>query len=296
MEEEDICHKSANKLLVVSSHIKQEASKATTTSQQQQTYCYKSFFYPEQRPQLARVYRYPTMRRSTSAFGTSTSSSNLNQRRSIFSTSSLNTHSSAASAGRSMLDRPRINQSSTMQSLNNMSHLFVASAAAKPPRRNSETALKSCLSSSSISSMKESQSSIIESNPSNEEFKITRNVSFSHLQVREYEVTLGDNPSVSSGAPVSLGWNYDPNEKITKLPDVVEIQPRRNFKLGDRERQYILRSNPGVSEADLTRVLRMINDIKFQRKQSLNEIQEEMLRQEMMRRSRTLLKELSFCV
>ena len=287
MEEEDICHKSAKKLLAVSSHIKQEASKATTTSQQKQTYCYKSFFYPEQRPQLATVYRYPTMRRSTSAFGTSTSSSNLNQRRSIFSTSSLNTHSSAASAGRCMLDRPRINQSSTMQSLNNTSHLFVASAAAKPPRRNSETALKPCLSSSSISSMKD---------PTNEEFKITRNVSFSHLQVREYEVTLGDNPSVSSGAPVSLGWNYDPNEKITKLPDVVEIQPRRNFKLGDRERQYILRSNPGVSEADLTRVLRMINDIKFQRKQSLNEIQEEMLRQEMMRRSRTLLKELSFCV
>lgn len=46
---------------------------------------------------------------------------------------------------------------------------------------------------------------------------MTRNVSFSHLQVREYEVTFGDNPSVSSGVPLSLGWRYNPNEMISKL-------------------------------------------------------------------------------
>ena len=44
-----------------------------------------------------------------------------------------------------------------------------------------------------------------------------RNVSFSHQSVREYEVTLGDNPSVSSGFPVSLGWRYDPHETIFSL-------------------------------------------------------------------------------
>ena len=44
-----------------------------------------------------------------------------------------------------------------------------------------------------------------------------RNVSFSHQSVREYEVTLGDNPSVSSGFPVSLGWRYDPQETIFSL-------------------------------------------------------------------------------
>lgn len=127
---------------------------------------------------------------------------------------------------------------------------------------------------------------------------MTRNVSFSHLQIREYEVTLGDNPSVSSGAPVSLGWNYDPNEKISNLPEVVECRRRssNSFKLGDRERQRMLRLNPSVSEADLSRILNMIADVKFQRKQSLNEIHEEMERQEKIERSRAVLNELSFCI
>merc|ERR1712113_295839 len=35
-----------------------------------------------------------------------------------------------------------------------------------------------------------------------------RSVSFSNVQVREYDLCLGDNPSVSTGAPVSLDWSY----------------------------------------------------------------------------------------
>ncbi len=37
--------------------------------------------------------------------------------------------------------------------------------------------------------------------------------------MREYKVTLGDNPSVSSGAPLSLGWRYDPRERVVSLVD-----------------------------------------------------------------------------
>ena len=49
---------------------------------------------------------------------------------------------------------------------------------------------------------------------------MNRNVLFGKIRVRECEVTLGDNPAVSSGAPLSLGlgWRYDSNERISPLP------------------------------------------------------------------------------
>mmetsp|Transcript_4186 Transcript_4186/g.4596 ORF Transcript_4186/g.4596 Transcript_4186/m.4596 type:complete len:156 (+) Transcript_4186:149-616(+) len=34
-------------------------------------------------------------------------------------------------------------------------------------------------------------------------------VGFANAIIREYEVTLGDNPSVSKGPPLSLGWSYN---------------------------------------------------------------------------------------
>merc|ERR1712224_928579 len=42
--------------------------------------------------------------------------------------------------------------------------------------------------------------------------KHRRSVSFSSVQVREYDLCLGDNPSVGTGAPVSLDWSYHNEE------------------------------------------------------------------------------------
>ena len=41
-------------------------------------------------------------------------------------------------------------------------------------------------------------------------------VSFDTVNIREYRVTVGDNPSCSGGAPLSLGWHY--NEEQLTLP------------------------------------------------------------------------------
>ena len=137
-------------------------------------------------------------------------------------------------------------------------------------------------------------------NKKNEQFKSTARVAFSHLQFREYKVTLGDNPSVSSGAPLSLGWRYNPHEKISSLDNIntnsnnnseaasnesAQLQRRSisELKLSDQER--LLRINPSVSMHDVHAVLQSTAALRMERTESLNEWKMDMMmkkRREMM--------------
>eukprot|EP00984_Skeletonema_dohrnii_P038864 scaffold42612_cov133-Skeletonema_dohrnii-CCMP3373.AAC.1 len=265
----------------------------------------------------------------------------------------------AAAAGRSLLGRPtQLNKTALRQRrLSEHNEVFPASAAETPlppiRRTGTDLTLKSCLSSSSQTSMLQqsmhdlhrrrtttltdsfeiaaynnknvnskirrgaaSSSALLFANNKtntsasrNEEFKpiTTRNVSFSHLQVREYEVTLGDNPSVSGGVPLSLGWRYNPKERISKLDSDDELGSgacgggytasslivdfdgssnidlsrkssptrRRSLKLSDRERHRRLSANPNVSAQDLQSVLQAVSSIRMERKESLDELRQE---------------------
>mmetsp|Transcript_2660 Transcript_2660/g.4878 ORF Transcript_2660/g.4878 Transcript_2660/m.4878 type:complete len:351 (+) Transcript_2660:267-1319(+) len=235
----------------------------------------------------------------------------------------MNSH--AAAAGRSLLDRPVAMQSPTncfpsssnddnisrhnnplMQialsstpattnpsektNSNGLRDSFTASAAHSPlPRLVTTDRLKSCLTLSS-SRLAHKATTARRELRKNEMFKSVRNVSFSCAKVREYEVTLGDNPSVSGGAPLSLGWRYDPRERISSLND--EEKCDRNYsksveprKLSDQERQHRLLSlNPTVSMEDIQNVIRTTTLARMQRTESLNQFQMEMMkkRQEML--------------
>jgi hypothetical protein len=58
-----------------------------------------------------------------------------------------------------------------------------------------------------------------------------RKVSWDTVQCRTYETILGDNPSVSAGAPIGLGWKYDvASSAITSIDDYEDRRGQRRSK------------------------------------------------------------------
>jgi hypothetical protein len=45
--------------------------------------------------------------------------------------------------------------------------------------------------------------------------KKSKGVFFAFVEIIEYDIVLGDHPSVSSGPPISLGWDVESNEMFT---------------------------------------------------------------------------------
>jgi len=197
---------------------------------------------------------------------------------------------SAISAGRALLNRPSPAQaaaqaSSAQQASSSSGYSsspFTASAAASPLRRlRTEPAqLKSCLSSSNVLSAKTNPSSSSSSQANrNEEFNLRtmkRNVSFSHLQIREYAITLGDNPSVSSGPPVTLDWAYDPQETTAPVEAFEAVRgPRRPYAemaMPRSVRTQLLTDEWKVTRSEMDNAIRDANRIKQDRRRTVNNL------------------------
>ena len=253
---------------------------------------------------------------------------------------------SATAIGRSLLDRPKVVKDDIIQrqrprsnahqtndfykllQQENASNPFTACSAKTPATiRRCQTAdtitLKSCLSSSSSITSGSSaarrrryqskKSTSMPTNSTNATFdtinntpKIRRNVSFSHSQVRTYETTLGDNPSVSSGVPISLGWKYDPHEIYTKLDNnnansssstsnnsINRISRSMDeLRLSDTERRSrIINSNNSISSEDLRLTIQSIKNEKLVRKKSLEDLR---IQQIMMKKMKDQIKRRGF--
>ena len=95
-----------------------------------------------------------------------------------------------------------------------------------------------------------------------------REVSFHSIQIRHYQMVLGDNPACSIGAPVQLDWDYDFEEKHDLDIYEVERRPRRRLRhlvLSYYRRKDIL-LNAGFDENEMRSVERQLAKLKRQRK------------------------------
>jgi hypothetical protein len=102
---------------------------------------------------------------------------------------------------------------------------------------------------------------------------MTRTTSFSHLEIREYEITLGDNPGGHQGPPVSLGWEYDERRtQVVPLDHYEETRPPRRSRvemyMTENIRRWRLIKEQGVPLKEVERASKNAASIRKQRRKS----------------------------
>lgn len=111
----------------------------------------------------------------------------------------------------------------------------------------------------------------VPSNASNE-----RRIKFTCVEIRYYEQILSDNPAVTSGPPVGLGWKYRIMKKDMSV-DAWEHRQRPNRRyltalIITRHERTSLLYDLGYSQKNIALVVRDVLKIKNKRKQTYNNL------------------------
>ena len=96
------------------------------------------------------------------------------------------------------------------------------------------------------------------------------NVKFESIQIRNYDITLGDNPSCNYGPPVSLDWGYDEMEPVSL--DLYEDEKKHNpprkmhqMHMLSRQRANLLKDSAGFTDDELNMVIDEMRKIQKER-------------------------------
>lgn len=144
------------------------------------------------------------------------------------------------------------------------------SASHGTPRRSSLKKMTSAFSADEINSSVRS---------ADETKLVSRNVSFSSLEIRSYNVTIGDAPT-SNGPAVALSWDYDPSATEEHEIDHYETYrtdeaPRRNKQemlMPPAHRQYLLMREMGFSRAEIKEAMEEAKRVARQRQKTVKGI------------------------
>jgi len=120
--------------------------------------------------------------------------------------------------------------------------------------------------------LSESTRSILKS-PNSRSRRHNLSTSFSTLEIREYDITLGDNPGGCQGPPVTLDWDYNKRQtKVIPVEEYEEKRPPRRCRSGmhmpDNMRMQILLRHKGFTLTQVKRATRDAKLIRMQRRKS----------------------------
>ena len=97
-------------------------------------------------------------------------------------------------------------------------------------------------------------------------------VHFGTITIREYERSLADNPSVTDGPPIGLGWNYDPQQVNLALDAYEEHKPtpriKQEFLIPARVREEMLLHEWGHTLRDVRRATKESKEIRKHRERA----------------------------
>lgn len=98
---------------------------------------------------------------------------------------------------------------------------------------------------------------------------------FDKVKIREYSRTVGDNPSCSSGPPISISWEYNIVGDIN-LDDYERTRPPRRVQkqmaIPRRIREDMLRYEWNASRKEITESIRRNVKVKNQRRTTINNL------------------------
>jgi len=106
--------------------------------------------------------------------------------------------------------------------------------------------------------------------------KKMKKVHFSTVEVREYPMTLGDNPAVSKGPPVTIEWRPF-SRKIYQVESHIKLTPcprRKPLQMAMPlfYRDFLLKSS-GFSRREMLEATKQVNIIKGRRSATVRKLQ-----------------------
>jgi len=100
-------------------------------------------------------------------------------------------------------------------------------------------------------------------------------VSFSDMNIHEYDIALGDHPECSCGPPISLGWNFEDNPSVILEVYESTLSQRQNTRKVNRLKHHqriFLICEAGYTKEQIIQAIEQVKKIKIQRRMTKSSV------------------------